>query len=48
LEETLNQYEGEIALLHLDCDLYESYTTCRNVLYPKVGSGGGFGRGRET
>jgi hypothetical protein len=39
-EETLHQYDGEIALLHLDCDLYESYTTCLNALYPKVRSGG--------
>jgi hypothetical protein len=39
-EETLHQYDGEIALLHLDCDLYESYTTCLNALYPKVMSGG--------
>ena len=39
-EETLHQYDGEIALLHLDCDLYESYTTCLNALYPKVRPGG--------
>jgi len=39
-EETLHQYDGEIALLHLDCDLYESYTTCLNALYPKVRRGG--------
>ena len=39
-EQTLHQYDGEIALLHLDCDLYESYTTCLNILYPKVRSGG--------
>jgi hypothetical protein len=39
-EETLHQYDGEIALLHLDCDLYESYTTCLNALYPKVRGGG--------
>jgi hypothetical protein len=39
-EETLHQYDGEIALLHLDCDLYESYTTCLNAFYPKVRSGG--------
>jgi hypothetical protein len=39
-EETLHQYDGEIALLHLDCDLYESYSTCLNALYPKVRPGG--------
>lgn len=39
-EETLNQYDGEIALLHLDCDLYQSYITCLNALYPKVRLGG--------
>jgi len=39
-EDTLHQYDGEIALLHLDCDLYESYTTCLNALYVKVRSGG--------
>ena len=39
-EETLHQYDGEIALLHLDCDLYESYTTCLKALYSKVRSGG--------
>jgi len=39
-QETLHQYDGEIALLHLDCDLYESYTTCLDALYAKVRSGG--------
>jgi O-methyltransferase len=39
-EETLHQYDGEIALLHLDCDLYQSYSTCLNALYPKVKPGG--------
>ncbi len=39
-DETLQQYDGEIALLHLDCDLYESYVTCLNALYGKVRSGG--------
>jgi len=27
---------GKIALLHLDCDLYRSYRTCLEVLYPLV------------
>jgi O-methyltransferase len=39
-DETLRQYEGEIALLHLDCDLYESYVSCLNALYARVRSGG--------
>ncbi len=39
-EETLPRYNGEIAVLHLDCDLYKSYTTCLNALYTKVSSGG--------
>lgn len=39
-DKALQQYDGEIALLHLDCDLYESYMTCLNTLYPKVRPGG--------
>ncbi len=35
-EETLPGYEGRIALLHLDCDLYESYRQCLKHLYDKV------------
>ena len=31
---------GEIALLHLDGDLYESYKTCLNELYAQVARGG--------
>jgi len=27
-------------LVHLDCDLYESYVTCLNFLYPRLVSGG--------
>jgi len=39
-ENTLPEYEGTIALLHLDCDLYSSYKTALGELYPKVSSGG--------
>lgn len=39
-EATLPSYQGEIALLHLDCDLYESYLTCLGALYTKVRPGG--------
>jgi len=38
--ETLPQYNGRIALLHLDCDLYESYRTALENLYDKVVPGG--------
>lgn len=34
--ETLPRYEGKIALLHLDCDLYESYSVALNTLYSRV------------
>lgn len=39
-DHTLPRYEGNIALLHLDCDLYESYKLALNVLYDKVRTGG--------
>jgi hypothetical protein len=39
-DRTLGQYEGRIAVLHLDCDLYESYRTCLAALYEKVVPGG--------
>jgi predicted O-methyltransferase YrrM len=39
-EDTLPQYRGTIALLHLDCDLYESYKIALETLYPKVAPGG--------
>ena len=39
-DETLPRYRGAIALLHLDCDLYESYVTSLNMLYDKVAVGG--------
>src|SRR6266567_2397521 len=38
--QTLPRYEGTIALLHLDCDLYESYKISLETLYGKVASGG--------
>lgn len=38
--ETLPTYEGTIALLHLDCDLYESYKVALEFLYDKVATGG--------
>jgi predicted O-methyltransferase YrrM len=38
--DTLPRYEGRIALLHLDCDLYESYKVALEHLYPKVQRGG--------
>jgi len=39
--ETLDGYSGApIALLHLDCDLYQSYKECLEILYPKVVKGG--------
>jgi hypothetical protein len=39
-DRTLSGFDGRIALLHLDCDLYESYITCLNALYDKVTPGG--------
>jgi len=38
--ETLPHYDGKIALLHLDCDLYESYKLSLEELYDKVQPGG--------
>ena len=35
-EQTLPKYEGRIALLHLDCDLYESYEAALKTLYCRV------------
>lgn len=36
-EESLQLFRGrDIALLHLDCDLYRSYKTCLEALYPLV------------
>lgn len=39
-DETVSRYEGKIALLHLDCDLHDSYKTCLETLYDKVAPGG--------
>lgn len=39
-DHTLPSYQGHIALLHLDCDLYESYLVCLQNLYDKVVPGG--------
>ena len=39
-EKTLQDYKGTIALLHLDCDLYDSYHTCLSSLYSRVLTGG--------
>lgn len=39
-DETIPKYGGTIALLHLDCDLYESYKVCLKYLYEKVATGG--------
>jgi len=39
-DQTLSSYEGKIALLHLDGDLYESYKVSLDVLYRKVARGG--------
>jgi hypothetical protein len=39
-DKTLPKYEGKIALLHLDGDLYESYKISLTCLYDKVVTGG--------
>jgi predicted O-methyltransferase YrrM len=39
-DETLPKFQGKIALLHLDCDLYESYKIALTELYDKVSPGG--------
>lgn len=39
-DNTLVNYEGKIALLHLDCDLYESYRVSLDALFSKVQPGG--------
>lgn len=39
-DKTLSSYEGKIALLHLDGDLYESYKVPLETLYDKVVKGG--------
>lgn len=39
-DQTLPKYSGSIALLHLDCDLYESYKFALETLYGRVPPGG--------
>ncbi len=39
-QETLPSYDGEIAFLHLDVDLYDSYKICLESLYDRVVPGG--------
>ena len=39
-EESLAKYRQNIALLHIDVDLYDSYRTVLRELYPKVAIGG--------
>ena len=36
----LNNFDKEINILHIDCDLYQSYKDCLDKLYTKVVSGG--------
>jgi hypothetical protein len=38
--DTLGQVEGEIAVLHLDCDLYAPHVECMEALLPMMASGG--------
>lgn len=38
--ETLPSYDGKIALLHLDCDLHDSYKISLETLYHRVQPGG--------
>jgi len=39
-EDTVRQFTGRIAFLHLDVDLYESYKTCLTWLFPRLEPGG--------
>jgi len=40
-EDSLHLFRGQhIALLHLDCDLYQSYKTCLETLFPLVQTNG--------
>jgi Macrocin-O-methyltransferase (TylF) len=39
-DDTLATFTGRIAFLHLDVDLYRSYRSCLEVLYPKISPGG--------
>ena len=36
----LSNFDKKIDILHIDCDLYESYKECLNLLYNKVIKGG--------
>lgn len=39
--ESLKKYNGnQVALLHIDADLYQSYMDCLSYFYPKVAPGG--------
>ena len=38
--ETLPRYEGRVALLHLDADLYQSYIDCLENIWPRMEVGG--------
>jgi hypothetical protein len=38
--DTLPSYQGHIALLHVDVDLYQSYLDCLTNLWPQVEAGG--------
>ncbi len=39
-EDTLKKYQGTIAFLHIDVDLYSSYVTVLSNLFAKVATGG--------
>jgi macrocin-O-methyltransferase TylF-like protien len=40
-EDTLPQFmESRFSIVHLDCDLYRSYVTCLELLYPRLVPGG--------
>jgi hypothetical protein len=39
-DQTLADHTSPIALLHLDCDLHDSYVTCLHTLYDRVVTGG--------
>tara|TARA_B100001094_G_scaffold101258_1_gene97406 strand:+ start:196 stop:942 length:747 start_codon:yes stop_codon:yes gene_type:complete len=39
-EDTLDKLDEDINILHIDCDLYDSYLECLNKLYKKIVSGG--------
>ena len=40
VEATLKNYQGKIAILHIDLDIYEGYKTTLDTLYPLVEPGG--------